>query len=52
MKHNRDNKKPYQKPAVIFSKRIEVISAVCGSARNNRPGCMKSVGAGCTRLLS
>ncbi len=52
MKDKRDNKnkKPYQKPAVIFSKRIEVISAVCNTARGGQTGCMKA--SPCIRLLS
>lgn len=47
---NKNIKKPYKKPAVIFSKKIEVISAVCNSARGGQSGCKKVTP--CTRLLS
>jgi hypothetical protein len=43
-------RKPYRKPAVIFSKRIEVISTVCNTARGGFSGCRKT--APCTRVLS
>ncbi len=46
----KDKKKPYRKPAVIFSKRIEVISTVCNTARGGSTGCRKTTP--CVRLLS
>lgn len=47
---DKNTKRPYQKPAVIFSKRIEVISAVCDTARGGLTGCKKV--APCIRLLT
>lgn len=47
---NKSGKKPYQKPAVVFSKKIEVISAICDTARGGFAGCKKT--APCTRTLS
>jgi hypothetical protein len=47
-KTDANRKRPYQKPAVIFSKTIEVISAVCNTARGGRPGCKKT--GACSRL--
>ena len=38
MQHN-EKKKAYEKPAIIYSKKIEVISAVCNSAWGPGPGC-------------
>ena len=41
-KNNKQAKKPYQKPEVIYSKKIEVISTTCNTARGNFSGCMKT----------
>jgi hypothetical protein len=50
-KTDKKTKRPYQKPAVIFAKNIEVISAVCDTARGGKLGCKKSA-PGCSRLLT
>ncbi len=46
----KDKKRPYRKPAVIFSKKIEVISTVCNTSRGGESGCRKAIP--CFRLLS
>ena len=45
-------KKRYEKPKVIYAKKIEVISAVCGSARAGAGSgtCMKS--SPCIKIYS
>ena len=47
---NKENKKPYQKPAVVFAKKIEVISAVCGSGYGGLGGICQTSTPPCTRL--
>ena len=42
-------KKKYQKPGIIFAKKMEVVSAVCSSGFGGLGGC-KSVGT-CARAL-
>ena len=44
---HKKTKRPYQKPAIIFSKRIEVLSVVCDSERQGFSNC-KLVGT-CAR---
>lgn len=46
----KNKKRQYSKPAVIFSKKIEVISAVCSSSRLSGYQCKKE--APCNKLLA
>jgi hypothetical protein len=41
-------KKPYQKPEIVYEKKLEVISAQCGSGFGGLSGCKKVVP--CVRL--
>lgn len=52
MKEKPDNKtkRQYSKPAVIFSKKIEVLSTVCDTARGGYAGCKKTTP--CVRVLT
>jgi hypothetical protein len=43
-------KKTYEKPRVVYEKKIEVLSTVCNSARSGFSNCMKSMP--CLTLLS
>ncbi|MCK5426688.1 MAG: hypothetical protein KAJ34_03250 [Thermodesulfovibrionia bacterium] len=36
-------KKRYERPRIVHEKKIEVLSAVCNSARSGWANCMKSV---------
>jgi len=46
-------KKPYQKPAVIYAKKIEVIAAVCGSDRDGSgSGICRDPASACIRLYT
>lgn len=48
-KTEKPNKKPYQKPAVIHTKKIELIAVPCLSPRGGFSGCRKPADP-CTRL--
>lgn len=43
-------KKAYDKPKIVYEKKIEVLSTVCNSARSGFSNCMKSMP--CITLLS
>jgi len=49
-KNELQKKRPYQKPAVIYAKKIEVIAGVCDTARAPFPPCRKAA-TGCTRII-
>lgn len=42
--------KKYEKPKIVFAKKIEVISAVCNSGFGGMNGCKSSIP--CTRLVN
>lgn len=48
-KNELQKKRPYQKPAVIYAKKIEVIAAVCNTARAPYGSCKKA--GSCARIL-
>ena len=48
-KNEKFNKKAYQKPAVIYAKKIEVIAVPCLSPRGGFSGCRKPADP-CIRL--
>jgi hypothetical protein len=52
MKENENEKvkKAYEKPRIVYEKKIEVLSTVCNSARSGFSNCMKAVP--CLMLLS
>lgn len=50
MKEKKKNKKVYDSPKIVYEKRIEVLSAVCNTARAPFGNCMKV--APCLTLLS
>ncbi|MCK5505664.1 MAG: hypothetical protein KAJ10_10900 [Thermodesulfovibrionia bacterium] len=41
-------KKIYESPRIVYERKIEVLSAVCNTARGGFPNCMKS--GPCTKL--
>ncbi len=50
MKDKNKKKKVYESPRIVYEKRIEVLSAVCNTARSGFSNCMKTVP--CLTLLS
>lgn len=50
MKGKNKKKKGYDSPKIVYEKKIEVLSAVCNSARDGFSNCMKI--APCLTLLS
>ncbi len=50
-KNNREKKKKaYERPRIVYEKKIEVLSVVCNSARSGFSNCMKAVP--CLTLLA